>query len=339
MKFIDESEIEIHGGKGGDGIASFRREKFIPKGGPSGGDGGRGGHVYALADRNLNTLIDYRFAHIHKAKNGESGKSKDRYGKAGNDIFLKMPLGTVLTERDSGKLIADLSGDQQSILIAKGGKGGLGNIHFKSSVNRAPRQYTRGEMGENLRVKLELKVLADVGLLGQPNSGKSTLTRAISAAKPKVADYPFTTLEPNLGTVRIDHGRSFIIADVPGLIKGASDGVGLGLRFLRHLDRTKLLLHLVEIPMTNELDSIKSQMAEILKELKDHGKDVFSKPRWLVVNKVDLVKEDKKEKLFSEIMSHLDGGHEKIFFISAFSGKGCRELSVEVMRYLENKQM
>ena len=335
MKFIDESVIDVRAGSGGDGLASFRREKFIPKGGPSGGDGGRGGHIYALADRNINTLIEYRFAHIHSAKNGESGKSKDRYGKAGLDILLKMPVGTVISDQNTGRIIADLCEDKQKILLAEGGKGGLGNIHFKSSTNRAPRQFTKGEAGDQLTLRLELKVLADVGLLGLPNAGKSTLTRTISAARPKVADYPFTTLEPNLGTVRIDYGRSFVIADLPGLIKGASTGSGLGLRFLRHLDRTKLLLHLVEIPADKNFQAVTDKIMEILTELKQYGNQIYSKPRWLVLNKMDLFSANQSKTMFTKLTNILQDNHQKIFFISAASGTGCNELTGEIMRYLE----
>ena len=336
MKFIDEGKIEIQAGKGGDGIASFRREKYVPKGGPSGGDGGRGGHVYVLADRNINTLIDYKFIHTHRAKDGQSGKSKDQYGKAGDDIYLKMPVGTIITDCRSGEMIADLSNDKKKLLIAKGGKGGLGNIHFKSSTNRAPNKFTLGEPGDHLDVKLELKVLADVGLLGLPNSGKSTFTRAVSAAKPKVADYPFTTLEPNLGSVRVDHSRSFVIADVPGLLKGASEGIGLGLRFLRHLDRTQLLLHLVEINPSKNIQQIQKSALEILKEIENHSQEMFSKRRWLVINKIDLLRDEEKEAFFSQIRDSLNGKHDKIFFISAASGIGCRELTYEIMGQLES---
>ncbi len=335
MKFIDEGKIEIQAGKGGDGIASFRREKYVPKGGPSGGDGGRGGHVYVVADRNVNTLIDYKFVHRHRAKDGESGRSKDRYGRAGEDIYLKMPVGTVITDATSGQIIADLSTNKMKLLIARGGKGGLGNIHFKSSINRAPTKFTLGEPGDHLDVKLELKVLADVGLLGLPNSGKSTFTRAISAAKPKVADYPFTTLEPSLGSVRVDHSRSFVIADVPGLLKGASKGVGLGLRFLRHLDRTQLLLHLVEIPSSKELEEIKKNTDEILREIENHSLEIFSKQRWLIINKIDLLKDEEKDKFFSEIKNTLSAKHDRIFFISALSGTGCSTLTHAIMAQLD----
>jgi GTP-binding protein len=293
MKFVDEAFIDVIAGDGGNGMASFRREKFIPRGGPDGGDGGRGGSIFAEADENINTLIDYRFARIHRADKGGNGGTADCYGRGADDIVLKMPVGTVITDAETGQVLADLTHHGARELIAKGGAGGLGNLHFKSSVNRAPRQKTNGEPGEIRRVHLELKVLADVGLLGYPNAGKSTLVRAVSAAKPKVADYPFTTLAPSLGVVRIDYGRAFVIADIPGLIEGAAEGAGLGHQFLRHLQRTKLILHLVDIaPFDPEADPVKEARA-LAGELKKYDKELFSKPRWLVFNKVDLL--DKKE--------------------------------------------
>lgn len=293
MKFVDEAFIDVIAGDGGNGMASFRREKYIPEGGPDGGDGGRGGSVYAIADENINTLIDYRFARIHRAQKGENGRGADCYGKGGEDLVLRMPVGTVITDEETGVVLADLAKHGEKELIAKGGAGGLGNIHFKSSVNRAPRQKTNGEEGEKRRVRLELKILADVGLLGMPNAGKSTLVRAVSAAKPKVADYPFTTLAPSLGVVRIDYGRSFVIADVPGLIEGASEGAGLGHQFLRHLQRTKLILHLIDIaPFDESVDYVKEAKA-LVAELKKYDAALHAKPRWLVFNKVDLL--DKKE--------------------------------------------
>lgn len=293
MKFVDEAFIDVIAGDGGNGMASFRREKFIPRGGPDGGDGGRGGSIFDEADENINTLIDYRFARIHRADKGGNGGTADCYGRGADDIVLKMPVGTVITDAETGQVLADLTHHGARELIAKGGAGGLGNLHFKSSVNRAPRQKTNGEPGEIRRVHLELKVLADVGLLGYPNAGKSTLVRAVSAAKPKVADYPFTTLAPSLGVVRIDYGRAFVIADIPGLIEGAAEGAGLGHQFLRHLQRTKLILHLVDIaPFDPEADPVKEARA-LAGELKKYDKELFSKPRWLVFNKVDLL--DKKE--------------------------------------------
>ncbi len=293
MKFVDEAFIDVVAGDGGNGMASFRREKYIPHGGPDGGDGGRGGSIYAEADENINTLIDYRFARIHRAQKGENGRGADCYGKGGDDLVLKMPVGTVITDAETGEELADLAKHGTRALIAKGGAGGLGNIHFKSSVNRAPRQRTLGEAGEKRRVQLELKVLADVGLLGYPNAGKSTLVRAVSAAKPKVADYPFTTLAPSLGVVRVDYGRSFVIADIPGLIEGAAEGAGLGHQFLRHLQRTKLIVHLIDIaPFDANVDPVKEARA-LVAELKKYDPALHAKPRWLVFNKVDLL--DKKE--------------------------------------------
>jgi GTP-binding protein len=294
MKFIDEAYIDVIAGDGGNGSASFRREKFVPRGGPDGGDGGRGGSIFAVADGNINTLIDYRFARIHRAKSGENGHGADRYGRGGEDVILRVPVGTVITDADSGELIADLAAHNQKALVAKGGKGGLGNIHFKSSTNRAPRQFTPGEEGEKRRLHLELKVLADVGLLGMPNAGKSTLIRAVSAARPKVADYPFTTLAPNLGVVRTDAHRSFVIADIPGLIEGAADGAGLGIQFLRHLQRTRLLLHIVDLaPFDPEADPVHDARA-IVNELRRYDQSLYEKPRWLVLNKLDLIPEDER---------------------------------------------
>ncbi|MBI2313287.1 MAG: GTPase ObgE [Betaproteobacteria bacterium] len=334
MKFIDEAIIQIHAGKGGDGMASFRREKYVPRGGPNGGDGGRGGSVFAIADRNVNTLIDYRFARIHRATNGEKGAGSDCYGAAGDDILLRVPVGTVITDLASGEVVADLKRDGQRVTLAKGGKGGLGNIHFKSSTNRAPRQFTRGEPGESKELKLELKVLADVGLLGMPNAGKSTLIRAISAARPKVADYPFTTLHPNLGTVRVDYDRSFVVADIPGLIEGAAEGAGLGHQFLRHLARTRLLLHLVDIaPLDESADPVKDARA-VLAELKKYDKALYKKPRWLVINKADLLPEETREKTCRKFLRDF-GWKGKSFIISALAGDGCRELVHAIAEHLE----
>lgn len=332
MKFIDESKIEVIAGDGGNGAASFRREKYIAKGGPDGGDGGWGGSVYALADRNINTLVDYRFARMHRAKNGESGRGADCYGKGADDIVLRMPVGTVITDIETGALIADLAHDGQKALLAQGGKGGLGNLHFKSSTNRAPRQCTPGEEGERRELRLELKVLADVGLLGMPNAGKSTFIRAVSAARPKVADYPFTTLHPNLGVVRVSPEKSFVIADIPGLIEGAAEGAGLGHQFLRHLARTRLLLHLVDIaPMYEGTDPVHEAHA-ILNELKKYDEALYNKPRWLVLNKLDLL-QDKDEKVAAFLQAF--GGHERHFAISAINGDGCKELTYAIMEHLE----
>ncbi len=332
MKFIDESRIEVIAGNGGNGAATFRREKYIAKGGPDGGDGGDGGSIWALADRNINTLVDYRYARIHRAKNGEPGRGADCYGKGAEDIILRMPVGTVITDLNSGEVIADLARDGEKALLARGGKGGLGNLHFKSSTNRSPRQCTPGEEGERRELKLELKVLADVGLLGMPNAGKSTFIRAVSAARPKVADYPFTTLHPNLGVVRVSEERSFVIADIPGLIEGAAEGAGLGHQFLRHLARTRLLLHLVDIaPLHEGVDPVQEAHA-ILNELRKYDESLYHKPRWLVLNKLDLL-EDKDAK----VQAFLDafGADTRWFAISAINGEGCKELTYAIMEHLE----
>ncbi len=332
MKFIDESKIEVIAGDGGNGSASFRREKYIDKGGPDGGDGGWGGSVVALADRNINTLVDYRFARMHRAKNGEAGRGAACYGKGADDVILRMPVGTVITDIDSGQVIADLAHDGQTALLAQGGKGGLGNLHFKSSTNRAPRQCTPGVEGERHELQLELKVLADVGLLGMPNAGKSTFIRAVSAARPKVADYPFTTLHPNLGVVRVSPEKSFVIADIPGLIEGAAEGAGLGHQFLRHLARTRLLLHLVDIaPMYEGTDPVHEANA-ILNELKKYDEALYDKPRWLVLNKLDLLP-DSDEKVAAFLREF--GDHTRHFAISAINGDGCKALTYAIMEHLE----
>ena len=338
MKFVDESNIEVHAGKGGDGSASFRREKFIPRGGPDGGDGGRGGSILAVADRNINTLVEYRYARIHRARNGEKGRGADCYGAAAEDIILRFPVGTVVTDIETGDVLADLSTHDQTAVLAKGGQGGLGNIHFKSSTNRSPRQFTPGTLGESRRLKLELKVLADVGLLGLPNAGKSTYIRSVSAARPKVADYPFTTLHPNLGVVRVDENRSFVIADIPGLIEGASEGAGLGHQFLRHLQRTRLLLHLVDVAPFDENADPANDARAIVEELRKYDESLFRKPRWLVLNKVDLIPaEDREERIrtFLSAYTRQVSEPEKTFIISALTGEGGRELTFAIMDHLQ----
>jgi len=286
MKFIDEAKIEVHAGNGGNGAATFRREKYIRFGGPNGGDGGRGGSVWARADRNVNTLVDYRFARIHRAEHGGRGMGSDCNGRSGSDIELRVPVGTLVRDEASGELVADLSKDGARALLARGGAGGLGNVHFKSSVNRAPRQFTRGEPGEVRKLALELRVLADVGLAGLPNAGKSTFIRAVSSARPRVADYPFTTLNPSLGVVRVGEA-SFVVADIPGLIEGASEGAGLGHQFLRHLTRTSLLLHLVDLTREDPAEDVRA----IAAELKKYDEALHRKPRWLVFNKADAVED------------------------------------------------
>jgi len=337
MKFIDEAIIEVHAGKGGNGVASFRREKYVPRGGPDGGDGGRGGGIYACADRNINTLVDYRYARIHRAKDGENGRGSDQYGKSAEDIVLRVPVGTVVTDLESGETLADLERDGARALLAAGGVGGLGNLHFKSSVNRAPRQFTRGAEGEHRRLKLELRLLADVGLLGLPNAGKSTLIRALSAARPKVADYPFTTLSPSLGVVRTDVNRSFVLADIPGLIEGAAEGAGLGHQFLRHLARTRLLLHLVDIAPPDDTADPARDARAIVRELRKYDEALYRKPRWLVLNKIDMVPRAERAQAVKRFLRDF-GWKGKSLIISALTGEGCRELAFAVMKHLERRK-
>ena len=334
MKFIDEARIEVAGGRGGDGCASFRREKFIPKGGPDGGDGGRGGTVWGVADRNINTLVDYRYARRHVAANGEKGRGSDCYGAAGKDVELRFPVGTVVSDEESGYLVADFAQHGQRAALARGGSGGLGNLHFKSSTNRAPRQFTRGTEGEQHKLYLELKVLADVGLLGMPNAGKSTLIAAVSNARPKIADYPFTTLHPNLGTVRVGDGRGFVIADIPGLVEGAAEGVGLGHQFLRHLARTRLLLHLVDMaPFDAAIDPV-AQVRKLVVELKKYDTALARKPRWLVLNKCDVLPEEERDAAVAAMRRRLRT-KAPIYAISALTGFGCRELMRDVQAFLD----
>ena len=334
MKFIDEARIEVLAGDGGNGSASFRREKFVPQGGPDGGDGGRGGSIHAVADRNINTLIDYRYARIHRARHGENGRGADQYGRGADDVTLRVPVGTVITDADTGELIADLTADGQRALLARGGAGGLGNLHFKSSTNRAPRQFTRGGEGEKRHLRLELKVLADVGLLGLPNAGKSTFIRAVSAARPKVADYPFTTLGPNLGVVRTDVDRSFVVADIPGLIEGAAEGAGLGHQFLRHLQRTRLLLHIVDlVPPDPDADPVHDARA-IVAELKRYDPSLHDKPRWLVLNKLDLLPaEERAARVKAFVRKYRWKG--PVFAIAAVNGEGCRPLVYAIQDWLD----
>ncbi len=334
MKFIDEARIQVHAGHGGDGVASFRREKYVPRGGPDGGDGGRGGSVWAVADRNLNTLIDYRYARIHRATHGGKGMGSDCNGRAGRDVELRMPIGTLIRDAASGDLIGDLTAAGERVLLAKGGAGGLGNIHFKSSVNRAPRQFTRGQPGEQRELALELRVLADVGLLGLPNAGKSTFLRAVSAARPKVAEYPFTTLNPSLGVVRLGHDASFVIADIPGLIRGAAEGAGLGHQFLRHLARTRLLLHLVDIaPQAPDTDPVQDVRALAL-ELKKYDPTLYRKARWLVFNKTDLLDDRAADERIRAVLRKLRW-KGPWFKVSALTGEGCRELCAAAHRFLQ----
>ena len=333
MKFVDEATIDVVAGDGGNGCMSFRREKFLPFGGPNGGDGGRGGSVYAVGDRNLNTLIDYRYARRHEARRGENGRGSDQYGAAAEDIVLRMPIGTVLTDAETGQLIAELLVPDEKLLIVKGGDGGFGNLHFKTSTNRAPRQKTPGWLGEQKKLRLELKVLADVGLLGMPNAGKSSLITAISNARPKIADYPFTTLHPNLGVVRVAPGQSFVVADIPGLIEGASEGAGLGHLFLRHLQRTHLLLHLIDFaPFDDAVDPV-AQARAIVAELKKYDRSLFDKPRWAVLNKIDMVPVEEREARVKDFVRRLKW-KGPVFSISALTHEGCEPLIHAIYKHV-----
>ncbi len=336
MKFIDEAKIQVFAGSGGNGVASFRREKYIPKGGPDGGDGGRGGSIYAMADRNINTLIDYRYTRVYRAKGGQNGRGSDCYGKGAEDIVLRVPIGTVITDIVTGEVTEDLTHHEQKVLVAQGGAGGLGNIHFKSSTNRVPRQCTQGEPGQEFELKLELKLLADVGLLGMPNAGKSTLIRSVSAARPKVADYPFTTLIPNLGVIRVDQSRSFVMADIPGLIEGAAEGAGLGHRFLKHLTRTRLLLHVIDMtPLDEDTDPV-SEAQALIKELEKYDESLYQKPRWLVLNKTDMLSPDEREVATKNFIKKM-GWQDQVFIISALTGEGCQSLTYAIMDHLEQE--
>lgn len=330
MKFIDEARITVHAGRGGDGCAAFRREKYVPRGGPAGGDGGRGGSIWLVADRNVNTLIDYRYARVHRAESGENGRGADQYGRAGRDLELRVPVGTLAREAHTGELLADLACDGARALAARGGRGGLGNLHFKSSVNRAPRQFTRGEPGESRELVLELRLLADVGLLGMPNAGKSTFLRAVSDARPKVAAYPFTTLDPSLGVVRIAADAAFVLADIPGLIEGAAEGAGLGHQFLRHLARTRLLLHLVDLAPPGGDDPARTVRA-IAAELRKYNAALARKPRWLVFNKADAVPD---AEVRARALVRRLRWRGRWFVVSALTGAGCRRLCAAVYRFL-----
>jgi GTP-binding protein len=334
MKFVDEATIRVQAGNGGNGCLSFRREKFIARGGPDGGDGGRGGSVYLRADNSINTLADFRVARKFRAVSGQPGAGRNKTGKSGEDLDVAVPRGTVIHDVDTGELIGDLTDDGQHIKVADGGRGGLGNTRFKSSVNRAPRKTTEGTHGEARHLSLELKLLADVGLVGMPNAGKSTLIRSMSAAKPKVADYPFTTLHPNLGVVAVGPLQSFVMADIPGLIEGAAEGAGLGIQFLRHLQRTKLLLHLVDIaPIDVDADPAVAFRA-IEGELKKFSEDLSVKPRWLVINKVDLLASDDLEVAREMLLSEIDW-QGPVFLVSAETGAGTEALGQAIMRELE----
>jgi GTP-binding protein len=337
MKFVDEATIDIAAGNGGAGCASFRREKFIPFGGPNGGDGGRGGSVYAVADRNINTLIDYRYARRHEAKNGEAGRGSDQFGAAAADIVLRMPVGTIVSDAETGDVLVELLEHGVPVLLAKGGDGGFGNLHFKTSTNRSPRQKTPGWPGEAKKLKLELRVLADVGLLGMPNAGKSTLITAISNARPKIADYPFTTLHPNLGVVRVGPERSFVVADIPGLIEGASEGAGLGHRFLRHLQRTRLLLHIVDLaPFDEGVDPVKQARA-IVTELKKYDPKLHAKPRWLVLNKLDMIPAEEREARVADFVRRFRW-KGPVFAISALAREGLQPMVEKIWQHVAEQR-
>jgi len=334
MKFVDEASIEVTAGNGGNGSASFRREKFVPFGGPDGGDGGRGGSVYLEGDSGLNTLIDFRHRRSFRAQNGQGGSGRNMTGKSGEDEIIRVPLGTIVTDAESGDHIGDVTAQGQLLLVAKGGKGGLGNVHFKSSTNRAPRRTVPGEPGEARTLHLELKVLADVGLLGFPNAGKSTLIRCVSAARPKVADYPFTTLYPNLGVVRIDIERSFVIADIPGLIEGAAEGTGLGIQFLKHLQRTRLLLHLVDLaPLALDVEPVE-QVRQLEQEMRKFDPGLLDRPRWLVFTKADLLPPDEARAKAEQVVAELGWDHPWMV-ISSVTHSGTDELMQRVSEELE----
>lgn len=335
MKFVDEATILVVAGDGGNGCVSFRREKYIPNGGPDGGDGGDGGDVYLLADENLNTLIDFRFEKSYRAERGQNGQSRDCTGKRGKDIVVKVPVGTRVLDQGTGEVLGDMTRHQQKLMVAKGGWHGLGNTRFKSSVNRAPRQKTSGTPGEERSLQLELLLLADVGMLGLPNAGKSTLIRAVSAAKPKVADYPFTTLVPSLGVVRMDSEKSFVVADIPGLIEGASEGAGLGIRFLKHLERCRVLLHLIDIDPVDGSDPVENANV-IVNELHRYSAALAEKPRWLVFNKIDLLDKADAEQRAKAIADAL-GWEGKYYLISAANRSGVNALCWDVMNFLETQ--
>lgn len=335
MKFVDEATIDIEAGKGGNGCVSFRREKYIPDGGPDGGDGGNGGSVFVRADENVNTLVDYRYIRRYRAESGENGRGREMTGKKGEDLYLVLPVGTSVIDTDSGETLCDLTRHGEVVKIAQCGFHGMGNTRFKSSINRAPRQSTNGSDGEVRSIKLELKVLADVGLLGLPNAGKSTFIRAVSSAKPKVADYPFTTLVPNLGVVRVGHSRSFVVADIPGIIQGASEGAGLGIRFLKHLVRTRILLHIVDMAPYDEVTPAENAVA-IAQELERFSPELVKRERWLLLNKVDMVPEDELEQRCQDVIDALNWTGP-VFRISAIKSDGTDLVCQNIMTYLEDR--
>ena len=336
MKFVDEADVRVEAGAGGDGCSSFRREKYVPKGGPDGGDGGDGGSIYLVAREGINTLVDFRVHRRYRAERGRGGAGKDRTGASGADLHINVPIGTEIRDLDTEETLGDLTGEGDSIMVVRGGAGGRGNARFKSSINRAPRQFTRGEPGESRHLGLSLKLLADVGLLGLPNAGKSTLTRALSAAKTKVADYPFTTLHPHLGVVRIDTEQSFVIADIPGLVEGAAEGAGLGTQFLRHLERTRLLFHLVDVGSALAGGDPLGDVRTIEGELAGYSTSLVEQPRWLVLNKIDLIPADERDEVVKELADqlHWDG---PVFAVSAVTREGLEDLVAAAMRHLESE--
>ncbi|ODC04554.1 GTPase ObgE [Terasakiispira papahanaumokuakeensis] len=337
MQFVDEARITVVAGKGGNGCLSFRREKYIPKGGPDGGDGGDGGSVWLVGDESLNTLIDFRYQRRYQAQNGEPGRGKQCYGKAADDLEVKVPVGTTVMDEDTLEVLGDITEVGQRLCVAQGGRRGLGNVHFKSSTNRAPRRTTPGTEGEERRLHLEMKVMADVGLLGMPNAGKSTMIRSVSAAKPKVANYPFTTLVPNLGVVKVGEYQHFVMADIPGLIEGASEGAGLGLRFLRHLSRCRLLLQVVDIAPFDESDPV-DVVESIEHELAQYSMALAQRPRWLVLNKLDMLPDDEREARCADIVERL-GWQGPVYQVSAVAGEGTQKLCQDIQAWLETQRL
>lgn len=337
MRFVDEAEVRVEGGDGGNGTVGFRREKYIPMGGPDGGDGGDGGSVYLIAVENVNTLVDFRYHAVHRAQRGQNGMSRNCTGRKGDDCYVPVPLGTKVSDAETGEIIGDLTKIGETLLVAKGGFHGLGNTRFKSSINKAPQKASKGTEGEHRVLNLELTLIADVGLLGMPNAGKSSLIRAVSSATPKVADYPFTTLHPNLGVVRIDDLRSFVIADIPGVIEGAADGAGLGLQFLKHLSRTGLLLHLLDIAPYEGMDTPVQAARKIIHEVERWSDDLAKKPRWLILNKIDRLPPEDVDQYCKALVDELNW-KEPVFKIAAINGQGTPELMFAIMEFLEQQR-
>lgn len=337
MKFVDEARIRVEAGKGGDGCLSFRREKFVPRGGPDGGDGGDGGSIYLKVNSGLNTLADFRHSRLYRAQPGQAGMGTEKTGRKGDDLVIQVPVGTLVFDEDTDEMIGDLVTEGEELMVARGGYHGLGNLRFKSSTNRAPRQTTNGSPGEDRNLRLEMQVLADVGLFGMPNAGKSTFIAKVTAAQPKIADYPFTTLYPQLGVVRSTQDKEFVIADIPGLIEGAAGGTGLGINFLKHLSRTHLLLHFLEFSPHKTVEALAAEIRVLENELRSFDKDLYEQPRWLVINKMDLL-EDEAQKAFEMEFTQILQWAAPVFFISAISGQGCDELLKAVQNWIDNKE-